>query len=99
MNKAQITSVASLGVLGMLGGCMVIAFGGFTASGKYGSWEVFVPAPQGYIMAVIMFSFSVLAVVWLLQQAKARVAGYVMAAVAYVASSIILVRLLKEAFL
>jgi hypothetical protein len=53
MRKAIITSVTALCVLGMLGGCLIVSGSGFTTSSKGGEWQIFVPAPQAYIMAAI----------------------------------------------
>lgn len=70
MRKALITSVASLAVLGMIGGCLILAGDGFTTSSKRSRWQVFVPAPEAYLMAAIMFTLSSIAVLWLLQQTR-----------------------------
>ena len=83
-NKALIASVTALAALAMIGGCLVLAGDGFTASGKRGQHVIFVPLPQAYIMAAILFALSVVAVLWLLQQAKTRAWGYAVCAMAYV---------------
>ena len=79
----------------MLGGCLIAAGSGFTASGKRGDWQIFVPAPQAYIMAAIMFVMSGLALLWLLQQMKARTLGYVFGAAAYVGVAVVLTLALR----
>ena len=91
MQKAIIASVTSLCVLGLLGGCLIVVGDGYTASGKRGGWQVFVPAPQAYILAAIMFSMSGLALLWLAQQATARKSSYVIAGVAYVGVAALLI--------
>ena len=71
MRKAQFSAVASLTFFALVGGCLVLAQGGFTTSSKRGHWSIFVPAPQAYVMAAIMFTLSVLGMLWLLQQVQA----------------------------
>ncbi len=96
MRKALIASVASLAVLGMVGGCLVVAGEGFTTSNKRGTSEVFVPAPQAYVMAVIMFAMSVIAVLWLLQQARLRASHCVIFFAAYLCIAFVLTRALRQ---
>ncbi|MEQ1515841.1 MAG: hypothetical protein ABL931_05060 [Usitatibacteraceae bacterium] len=98
MRKALVASVTSLAALGMLGGCLIFAQSGFTTSNKRGAWEVFVPAPQAYIMAAIMFALSALAVLWLLRQSKLRAPGYVLCVATYLVAAFILTRVLSQAF-
>jgi len=95
MKKAIITSVSALCVLGMLGGCLIAAGSGYTASGKRGDWHIFIPAPQAYIMAAIMFALSGVALLWLLQQVNVRVWGYVLGAAAYIGVAVVLTRTLS----
>ncbi len=95
MHKAIITSVSALCVLGMLGGCLIAAGSGFTTSSKRGGWHIFVPAPQAYIMAAIMFALSGLALLWLLQQIKVRAWGYVISAAAYIGVAVVLTQALS----
>lgn len=83
MRIGQILSVGSLGLLGLFGGCLILAHDGFTSSHKRSNVEVFVPAPQAYVMAAIMFALSVLALVWVLQQARARKPTWALAALLY----------------
>jgi hypothetical protein len=97
MHKALIASVTALAGLGLVGGCLIVAGSGFTTSYKRAHWQVFVPVPQAYIMAAIMFALSGIAVLWLLQQAKARSSGLVVCAAAYVGVAVVLTRLLSHA--
>jgi hypothetical protein len=97
MRSAQIASVAALALLGMLGGCLILAKDGFTASNKRGGWTVFVPIPQAYVMAAIIFAMSVLAIIWLLREVKVRPLGYLLVATGYVLASIQLTRYLAQA--
>lgn len=95
MQKGAIASVSALCVLGMLGGCLIAAYGEFATSSKRGAMSILVPAPQAYILAAIMFAMSALALVWLLQQLGARARGYCVGAAAYVGVAVVLTRLLS----
>ena len=95
MRKAQIASVLSLGLLGLLGGCLILAQGGFTSSGKRGGWSVFIPPPQVYVMAAIMFALSLLAVLCLLKEVQAKRATVVYAFIAYCGAAAALTTLLS----
>lgn len=96
MRQAQIASVTALALLGMIGMCLIFAEQGFTTSSKRAHWSIFVPLPQAYIMAGIMFALSSIAVLWLLQQAKANLLGYLVTIVAYVLASIFITEFLIE---
>lgn len=97
MPKALFASIAALATLGLLGGCLVLAQDGFTTSSKRGGWEIFVPAPQAYVMAAIMFALSAIAVLWLLQQTRLRPRGYLLCAVAYLGAACLVTSLLTHA--
>ncbi len=99
MRKALIASIAALAALGMLGGCLVLAGGGFTTSNKRGLSQVFVSGPQAYGMAAIMFALSGIAVLWLAQQSPLRTRGYVACAIAYLGMAFVLTRVLQQALL
>lgn len=96
MRKSLITSVIALFALGLIGGCLIIAGSGFTTSNKRGLWQVFVPAPQAYFMAAIMFALSGVALLWLLQQAKVRALGYGVCAAAYLGGAVVITRVLSH---
>jgi hypothetical protein len=64
---AQI-AVAALVLLGMVGGSLIVAHGGYETSPRRGGSPVFVPAPQGFIIAAMMYGMSVLGVVALLRE-------------------------------
>jgi hypothetical protein len=87
MRKAQFAAVLSLAFFALLGACLILSQDGFATSSKRGDWSIFVPAPQAYVMAGIMFTLSVLGLLWLLQQLRASrsicllsIAGYGIAA-------------------
>lgn len=89
--------VAALAALGMLGGCLVVAGSGFTTSSKRGGWVVFVPAPEAYVMAAIMYVLSALALVWLLRHYAVRAFGHALALLAYMGASAALIQWLGHA--
>lgn len=91
--------IAALASLGMIGGCLVIAGGGFTTSNKRGGWDVFVPIPEAYVMAAIMFTLSALAVIWLLREFAVTALGQSLAVLAYLGVSIALIQWLRHSFL
>ena len=97
MRKASIASVTVLAALGLLGGCLIVAGSGFTTTNKRAHWQVFVPVPEAYIMAAIMFALSGIAMLWLLQQTKLRGLGLVICAAAYIGVAAVLTRSLNHA--
>ena len=98
MRAAQVVSVVFLFALGLLGGCLVVAGDGFTTSGKRGQWQIFVPPPQSYVMAAIMFALSAIALLWLLRQAKARSSTVAIAGLASVGAALFITRIIRAAF-
>ena len=60
-------SIAALVLLGMIGGSLIVAHGGYETSPRRGGAPVFVPAPQGFIIAAMMYGMSVLGMVALLR--------------------------------
>ncbi|WP_409475653.1 hypothetical protein [Stenotrophomonas sp. Y-13] len=92
MRKAQFAAVFSLAFFALAGGCLILAGHGFTTSSKRGHWSVFVPAPQAYVMAAIMFVLSLLGGVWLLQQARAPHRVWMLAAAGYAGTAFLLTR-------
>ncbi|MCB1956485.1 MAG: hypothetical protein KDG55_12460 [Rhodocyclaceae bacterium] len=96
MHLATFASVVSLGLLGLIGGSLVLAQDGFTTSSRHGTWSVFVPAPQAYLMAAILFALSALALVWILQQVRARPSLYLASGALYGGAVVLLTRLLAR---
>ncbi len=87
LNLPAKLSVAALFLLGLLGGCLVVAYSGFETSPRRGGASTLVPAPQAYVLAVVMYLMSCLAMLALLRDrgAPARVVavafcGYIVAA-------------------
>jgi predicted tellurium resistance membrane protein TerC len=67
LSRAALVSVAALVLLGFIGGTLIVAHSGFETSPKRGGTSVFVPAPQAYVLAALMFCMSILgwvALIW-----------------------------------
>lgn len=62
LSPAAQLSIAAIVLLGMVGGSLVLAHGGFETSPKHGGQPVFVPAPLSYFMAATMYGMSVLGI-------------------------------------
>lgn len=76
-------SIAALCLLGLLGGSLVVAYAGFETSPRRGGTPTFVPAPQAYVMAVVMYLMSCLALLALLRDRGASAGVTARAFVAY----------------
>ncbi len=90
MRQAQFAAVLSLALLGLLGGSLILSQDGFTTSSKRGEWSIFVSVPEAYVMAGIMFALSLLGGLWLLQEVRAKPAGYLLALVGYCGTVVLL---------
>jgi hypothetical protein len=63
-------SIAALVVLGLLGGSLIVAHAGFETSPRRGGPSTFVPAPEAYILAAIMYLLSAVAMLALLRDRR-----------------------------
>ena len=70
-------------LLGMLGGCLIVAHSGFGTSPKHGGPSVFVPAPQAYLLAVTMFGMSLIGMLALLRARQFSKPAVALAAMVY----------------
>ncbi len=84
-------AIAAVVLLGITGGSLILAQSGFTTAPKRGGPSVFVPAPQAYLLAAILYAMSAIGLLALLrtwQAARPAVAGaavtWVVVAVAFV---------------
>lgn len=91
LSTAAKISIAALVLLGMVVGSLIVAHGGFETSPKRGGASVFVPAPQGFFIAAMMYGMSVIGLVALLRASlrstatvATAIALYVILAVAFV---------------
>lgn len=82
-------SVATLVLLGLLGGSLIVAYSGFETAPRRGGTSTFVPAPEAYILAATMYLMSGLAMLVLLRNrdvSKPVIAGALCAYVAIAAA-------------
>jgi hypothetical protein len=98
MRKAQFAAVFALTFFALMGGCFVLAQDGFTTTSKRGNWSIFVPAPQAYVMAAIMFTLSLLGAVWLLQQSKTSRSVWLIATAGYACAAFAMTKALAIYF-
>ena len=83
--EAQI-AIMSLVVLGLIGGCLIIAYSGFATSPKTrGVSSVFVPLPEAYLMAAAMYGQSIIGMLVLLRDRKTSYSGIFLSCLGYVA--------------
>ena len=67
LSTAAQISIAAPVLLGMLGGSLIVAHGGYETSPKYGGTPVFVPAPQVFFIAATIYGMSVIGLLSLLR--------------------------------
>jgi len=67
LNLPAKLSIAALCVLGLLGGSLIVAHSGFETSPRRGGTPTFVPVPEAYLIAGIMYLMSCLALTVLLR--------------------------------
>ena len=84
-------AVMAMVVLGMVGGGLIVAHSGFGTSPKYGGPSTFVPAPQAYFLAAVMYSMSAIGMLALLQNRQASWWLKAFAVLAYTTASTLLV--------
>jgi len=67
LSPAAQASVLAIVLLGLLGGCLILAHAGFSTSPPRGGTTTFVPAPQAYLLAGVLFCMSVIGLAALLR--------------------------------
>jgi cytochrome bd-type quinol oxidase subunit 2 len=77
-------SVAALVVLGLLGGSLIVAHSGFETSPRRSVTSTFVPAPEAYFLAAIMYLMSCIAMLALLRNREASKKAIATAFCAYI---------------
>lgn len=88
--------VVALVVLGLVGGSLIVAHSGFETSPKRGGASVFVPAPQAYVMAAIMYAMGFIGMLALLRHRGAGRLGVWLGAALFVAAAAGLVVLIQR---
>ncbi|MFN3568824.1 MAG: hypothetical protein ACK4VX_01035 [Polaromonas sp.] len=88
-------AIAAIVLLGMAGGCLILAQSGFATSPKRGGPSVFVPAPQAYLLAAILYAMSAMGLLALLRAWQASRPVLAGAAVSYLSVAAGLVWMLR----
>ena len=94
LTTAAQLSIAALVLLGMVGGSLIVAHGGYETSPKRGGVPVFVPAPQSFIVAAMMYGMSVLGMVALLRAHHQSRTTIAIACVLYAIVAVVFVAIL-----
>ena len=76
-------SVAALFILGLVGGSLVMAYSGYETAPRRGGTPVFVPMPQAFIIAALMYAMSCLAMLALLRSRTTSLAWSGLAVAGY----------------
>ena len=95
LNLPAQLSIAALVLLGLLGGSLIVAYSGFETSPRRGGTSTFVPAPEAYVLAVVMYLMSGLAMIALLRNRTTSKLAAAAALCAYVAIAASLVKALS----
>lgn len=95
-NRAAQAAVAAIVLLGLLGGSLILAQSGFTTAPKRGGPSVFVPAPQAYVLAVLMYGMSAIGLLALLRAWALSALGTAAAALIYLSVAVVLVFVLHQ---
>ncbi len=88
LSSAAQISIAAIVLLGMVGGSLILAHGGFETSPKHGGQPVFVPAPLSYFIAATMYGMSVPGMIALIREWRWLRMGMVLALILYVAAAV-----------
>jgi hypothetical protein len=89
-------SIAAIVLLGMVGGSLILAHGGFETSPKRGGQSVFVPAPLSYVMAATMYGMSVVGMLALIREWRWSRMAMALTVVLYVAVAVASIRVLAS---
>jgi hypothetical protein len=87
-------AIAAIVVLG-IGGCLILAQSGFATSPKRGGPSVFVPVPQAYLLAAILYAMSAIGLSVLQRAWQASMPLIVLAVVTYLSVAVGLVWVLR----
>ena len=91
LNRPAQLSIAALVGLGLIGGSLIVAHSGFETSPRRGGTSTFVPVPEAYLLAAVMYLMSCLAMLALLRNRDTPRLAIAAAFCAYVAVAVSLV--------
>jgi len=83
--------VAAIVLLGLIGGSLIVAHSGFATSPRRGGPSTFVPAPQAYLLAAVMYGMSFVGLLALLRSRHASLLLHSLAAALFAAGATALV--------
>jgi predicted tellurium resistance membrane protein TerC len=91
LKQAGLVAVAALVLLGFIGGTLIVVHSGFETSPKRGGTSVFVPAPQAYILAAMLFSMSIIGWVALIREWRRSIAITALSIVLYFLLAVLII--------
>lgn len=94
LNLPAQLSIGALAVLGLVGSTLVVAHSGFETSPRRGGPSTFVPLPEAYLIAGVMYLMSCLAMLALLRDRKVSLRFIVIAFCVHLAAAVLLVRVM-----
>jgi len=85
LSPAAQVAIAAIVLLGLVGGSLIVGYAGFATSPKRGGLSTFVPVPEAYFLAAIMYGMSFIGMLALLRARQVSRLVLVVAVVVYVA--------------
>ncbi|MDP4301525.1 hypothetical protein [Leptothrix discophora] len=95
LGPAAQAAVAALVLLGLFGGCLIVAYAGFATSPKRGGYSTFVPVPEAYLLAATLIGMSGTGLLVLLRHRHASHTACALAGLVYVAVAAVLTSILR----
>ena len=83
-SPAAQVATAAIVLLGLVGGSLIVGYAGFATSPKRGGSSTFVPVPEAYFLAAIMYGMSFIGLLALLRARQVSRLVLVIAVVVYV---------------
>lgn len=77
--------VGAIVLLGLVGGSLIVAHSGYATSPRRGGPSTFVPAPQAYLLAAILYAMAYVALLALLRDRRAGPRALVLGTVGFAA--------------
>lgn len=96
LSPAVQVAVAAIILLGLLGGSLIVGQAGFSTSPRRGGTSTFVPAPEAYLLAALMYGMSFIGMLALLQNRRTSRLGTAFAVALYVIAATLLATLVAS---